>query len=716
MEKITSIFLKPGIFNLVGLTTFFLTLYLGCAGLGMFVLSVIFIAVFEYFFQFRKKGIFTPYLLLICAPLLLINYSSVTDFRIRFFCFLLLVYIATAALTPAEKKIRFSLMKTRAPLIWFFAFIIFALAASVLYMRGIHLSGDEPHYIMITQSIVEDGDFDLKNNMEEKTYFKYLPVEINFHGGDYNGKFYSFHMPGVSFLLIPFYWLFGFLGKFVPPQLFFRLTAAVINAFFALGLFLLLKKIFPGKNITLFWLFFLALFPLIFHGVHLYPELPAAALLLYGYLFAFCEKRNYLLAGLFFSLIPWFHVKYIPAVVFLALIIIFKKFPAAAGKVKQFILFFLFPVVSLILLMVYSKSLYGSFNPAFIFPSEGYFVVPILTRIRTLFAYFFDQRDGLLFYAPLFFLAIFGLRRKFPDRGILVWTAVIYILFHANTTLRGAYSPAGRPVMFASWIFVILIINFYYSLEERKKSKTLFKLLSGLSVFTLTWLFYYPLFVYQPVFFASTERASGLLTFLGGSYINLSMFFPSFLSISNRGYIANYVWLGLLILALIIHYLLPADVPLLKIFNKKEKIFSFLVLLIFVFLLCFYPHIHLINKNKFSNKRISFFNNSMNFFYSEEREVFRIKTGNNYDIYFDLKRKGVDKVNFTFLNADQIDITVRNGSRVLFRSGEEKQGSCSFRLATLRKIKVKDKLVAHIGIETGLCGSKEDHFFFLKIE
>ncbi|MFC2154986.1 hypothetical protein ACFLRB_00645, partial [Acidobacteriota bacterium] len=286
MEQLKTFFTRTGIFNLLGLVVFFVTLYSGSAGPGIFLLTALLIGVLEHFFQFFKNGRFSPYLLLFLSPLMLIHYALITDFSIRVICFLLLAYIVTTASTPAVKRWQFFFGRTKLLFIWLTAFAIFALSAVILHMQGIHLSGDEPHYIMITQSIVEDGDFDLKNNMEEKTYFKYLPVEIRFHGGDYKGKYYSFHTPGISFLLIPFYWLFELLGGIVFSQLYFRLAAAFINAFFALGLFMVLQICFPRKSVTPFWLFFLIIFPLSFHAVHLYPELFAATLLMFGFIFA----------------------------------------------------------------------------------------------------------------------------------------------------------------------------------------------------------------------------------------------------------------------------------------------------------------------------------------------------------------------------------------------------------------------------------------------
>jgi hypothetical protein len=320
--------------------------------------------------------------------------------------------------------------------------------------------------------------------------------------------------------------------------------------------------------------------------------------------------------------------------------------------------------------------------------------------------------------------------------------------------------------MFVSWIFIIFIVNYYYSIKgaadkptpplrgthpvegnskpfivsslkvqpahspldrrgapqsgrgvlESSKTSCIFRLLTGLSLFVPLWLFYYPLFVYQPVFSVSTERAAGLITFFGGSYIDLPVFFPSFLSVSNWNYAANYVWLGFFALALIFYYLFPGKIPFLKFLKKRERVISFLLFILFAYLLCFYPHIHLISRNKFSNKKIAFFNNSKNFFHIEGRDVFRIKAGNNYDIFFDLKKKGNDSLRFDFLNTAQVDVTVRNGNRILFDSPEHKEGKFSLRLSTLRKMKVKDRLVAHIGIETGPPADINNPFLFLKIE
>jgi hypothetical protein len=704
---------------ITGIFILLFTLVYGKAGRPFIILGCAIIVGFEYLFTFRENKTFNPYLLMILSPLLLVKYSSIIDFRVRVFCFILFIYIINAAYARSVRKIKFSLLKAKPAVVWVTAFAIFSLAAAVITMKGVHLSGDEPHYIMITQSLIDDGDFDLKNNIEEKTYYSYLPIEIDFHGGKYNGKYYPFHLPGVSFLLIPFYWLFKVLGlgKLVPAPLYFRLAASVINAFFALCLFYILEMKFPGKDITGFWLLFLSIFPLIFHCIHLYPEIPAATLMMAAYLFTFSEKKNYLAAGLCLSLIPWFHVKYIPALLVLAPAVLYNLFKPLKPlrldkeKIKHLLRFAVFPIIVFALLVIYSKTLYGSYTPTGIFPKESYWTVPWLLRLKVFLAYFLDQRDGLLFYSPLFFLVFFSFKKRKEMKGmhLLLGTAAVYVFFHAFTTVRGAYSPAGRPLVFVGWIFILFIAHFYFNILKKETGffyHFTFKVLAGLSFFVLVWLFYYPLFVYQPVFRNTEVGASVFNLFHGSDFIYLWDFFPSFLTGPKTGHPANIVWTGLLAAALLFYYLKPLRIFKKPLFSRQAVIipFLFLLFLFSAFYYCFYPHVHLMGRNKHRDKIISFYNNSKNFQYLPHRNGFKIKAGNNYDIFIDptLTRKDRVTFHFTFPPEDIANLTLRNGRWWVSRFVSDKEKKCSFSIdiSTLKPLRVRNKLVSHIGIES----------------
>ncbi|MCP4220160.1 MAG: hypothetical protein GY765_36350, partial [bacterium] len=478
MTEIKNTSLLNMITGAVGLAALFATLIYGGAGLSITLAVGGMVFFFEYLFNFRKERIFTPYLLMATAPLLLLKYSSLFDFRLRILCLILLIYIVSIACAGKARKLEFSLLQTNGFKIWLIAFLLFCLVSTVLYLRGIHLSGDEPHYLMIAQSLADDGDFDLKNNFTEKAYLSYIPVELRFHGGIYGGRYLSFHLPGLSFLLVPFYWLFKLLGGAVPAALYFRLVASFFNAFFVLMLFHIMRMSFPGRDITGLWLLVTAIFPLAFHSVHLYPELPAATCMMAAYYTAFSRRRNLLLAGLFLSFIPWLHVKYIPPLLVLALAIVYdnvkplKPFRIDKEKLKRLMRFLLFPLINFILLTVFCMVLYNTLSPTNIFPKESYWTVPFLLRLKVFFAYFIDQRDGLLLYAPLYFLVFWSFKKRFQGKLLLLGIGFSYVFFHAFTSVRGAYSPAGRPLMFVSWIFVLFIAHYYFNILNPSVDET----------------------------------------------------------------------------------------------------------------------------------------------------------------------------------------------------------------------------------------------------
>ncbi|MBE0664557.1 MAG: hypothetical protein IH584_01955, partial [Candidatus Aminicenantes bacterium] len=295
--------------NGFGIALLAITWLSGDGGILLLLVLTAWIAASEYAFGFLAGPRPSPYQWFCLSPIMLVNYSSVSDFRIRLVCFVILAYILVLARRPAASRIKISLTAWQPRHIWLLSLFLFTLAAAAFYAQGIHLSGDEPHYILVTQSLVEDGDFDLKNNLDPKKYSQYMPVEIPFHGSVHAGRYRTFHLPGVSFLLIPFWFIFKFLGGAVPGNLYFRLAAAFINSFFALGLFLVLQKVITKKENGSLFLFFLITFPLLFQALHLFPELPAATLVVFAYFFA-REKQRYFSAGLLLAGVPWLHLKY----------------------------------------------------------------------------------------------------------------------------------------------------------------------------------------------------------------------------------------------------------------------------------------------------------------------------------------------------------------------------------------------------------------------
>ena len=673
--------------------------FVGDGGWTLFIAGAIWIIAGEYVGRFFFNHGASPYPWMLLSPLLLWHYSSVGDFRIRLACFFMLIYILSLAQGRKGKPGKIVPPDAKSWQIWLLSFLVFAATAIVFHVRGIYLSGDEPHYVMIAQSLVEDGDFDLKNNLKDKTYFKYLPVEIRLHGMVRDGKYRSYHLPGVSFLLLPCLYVFNLLGGWIPANLFFRLCAALINAFFALGLFTILKSIWPEKNSNALFLFFLTTFPLVFHAIHLYPELPAATLLIYAYLKSREHNRKFFTAGLFLAGIPWLHFKYVIPMLVLVLFVMAGISRRSGGNKEKFrdLVHFLIPgAISAFLLSLYSKLLYGSFNPTVISPEKNFLAIPLLGKIETLLSFFLDQRDGMLVYAPLFLLLFLAFkketRRAIRDFPLLAAIFTSYILLHAYTTVRGAYSPAARPTLFVFWIMAVFLVAYYRQAGEA--GKILFRLLAGLTAFSSVWLLYYPLFLYQPVTREVSQRASSLLLFLGSAAVDLASVFPSFLKKPNADYLPNRIWLVLLAVGIVLYY---ARRAWRGIAGPLRLVFPVLFLML-LFFICFIPHVQL--QTRYSTHGLSFYCNSKNFSFNNETKEFKVLAGQNYDLFIDLNGSAAGRMNFRLLNPKRVSVQIKNGRQKLLAKNQDTQSRIIVSLQALKKFSLGRRRLAHLGLES----------------
>ena len=89
--------------------------------------------------------------------------------------------------------------------------------------KGVALVGDEPHYLAISQSLARDFDLNVFNQYFRDGFKEFLAVEkLAAHGTFGKGykKLYSYHLPGISLTLAPF-----FLVKLPPAWLYFLMRS-----------------------------------------------------------------------------------------------------------------------------------------------------------------------------------------------------------------------------------------------------------------------------------------------------------------------------------------------------------------------------------------------------------------------------------------------------------------------------------------------------------
>lgn len=91
--------------------------------------------------------------------------------------------------------------------------VLTGLAAGRIARTDLVPGGDEPHYLIIAQSLWDDGDFKIENNHLQGDYFAYFKQNLAPHyltrGVD--GEIYSIHPVGLPLLAAPVYALGGYL-------------------------------------------------------------------------------------------------------------------------------------------------------------------------------------------------------------------------------------------------------------------------------------------------------------------------------------------------------------------------------------------------------------------------------------------------------------------------------------------------------------------------
>src|SRR5439155_17576186 len=88
-------------------------------------------------------------------------------------------------------------------------YLIFGLRSA----RAIGPAGDEPHYLIIAQSLLADGDLQIENNhrnQEYRSFYTAGELRPDYMRRGANGRIYSIHAPGLPALLLPAYALGGY--------------------------------------------------------------------------------------------------------------------------------------------------------------------------------------------------------------------------------------------------------------------------------------------------------------------------------------------------------------------------------------------------------------------------------------------------------------------------------------------------------------------------
>jgi len=298
--------------------------------------------------------------------------------------------------------------RRRAGALWLALFAIYAGTLGIHAADNHRFAGDEPHYLLMAQSIASDGDIDLRNQYAKREYRGFFRGTLRPNGRVVAGRLVEPQPAGVSLLIAPAYALGG-------------ATAAELEiaAFAALAFVLavaLARRLVPEPWATAAPLACAVSPPALAYATAIYPDVPAALALTAAALLALQYRGRprlgtAILLGVVLSPVPWLGVKYLaPAVVVL---LAAWRWAARRGRgfhglVAAEVLF-----ASLVVYVTVNGRLYEALTPYGAGPAgkptaESLTGADVLDRLPRLASLWLDRDVGLLRWAPVFALAFFA--------------------------------------------------------------------------------------------------------------------------------------------------------------------------------------------------------------------------------------------------------------------------------------------------------------------
>ena len=331
------------------------------------------------------------------------------------------------------------------------AMLAAGLAAMRLTSTALFPSGDEPHYLVIAQSLWRDGDLKIENNHQRGDYREYYEPDLEPHyltrGTD--GEIYSIHPIGISVLLAPIYGIGGYravvavllLMAAVTLAIAWRWTLATLNA---------------AGAATFAWASIALTAPYLLNSFTVYPEIAAGLAVMTAFVLTLRDRpslASWIAAGVAIASLPWLSTKYAPMSAALLLIGIFrlrKKEPASLLRNAKVWAMVGTYAISLAGWLAFFYAYWGTPLPMAPYGSMTQ-TSPLNLRAGAP-GLLFDQEYGLLALAPVYILAATGLvqmwRGELRQRAVEITVVLLALLgtVGAFGIWWGGTSAPGRPI------------------------------------------------------------------------------------------------------------------------------------------------------------------------------------------------------------------------------------------------------------------------------
>jgi hypothetical protein len=335
------------------------------------------------------------------------------------------------------------------------AIALAAYLAGGWWLAQILPGGDEPHYLVITQSLLRDGDIRVENNYAQGQYREYFPVPLRPHFGrrGTNGEHYSIHAPGLPAVVAPAFAAFGYPGVVV----FLALVAAIGSALLWRAGYLL------TGDVSAAWFAWAAGFltvPFFFEAFAVYPDNLAATLVLFAALPLFDERvsaSRWVAIGAALALLPWLHTRFAIISAIVGVVLSLRLIGSAAGR-AQLGRLLLIPLLGAIGWFGFFRVIYGTFDPSV--PYGGDTQTRAVNMLNGLPALLFDQQFGILPNAPVYGFAFAGLVMLARQRTRLAFemAAISVTYLMAVSVFHMWWGGSSAPARFLAPVLPLLAI------------------------------------------------------------------------------------------------------------------------------------------------------------------------------------------------------------------------------------------------------------------
>jgi hypothetical protein len=387
---------------------------------------------------------------------------------------------------------------------------IFGTAAWRLQLTPVFPSGDEPHYLIVTQSLLTDHDLAIENNHTRGDYHAYFPASLkpDYRRRGSDGRIYSIHPVGLSVLVAPAFAV----GGYRAASLFLAVLAAIATA---IAWRWARAECASGAAACFGWLAVVTSVPYVLHSFSIFPECAAALALIAGLrprdrLTSSRPLTDAMLRGVALGLLPWLGTKYAPMSLVALALVWWANRERGAAIVSPY-------AACVTLWFGFFWWIYGTPSPMAPYgPAPQMALTNLASGLPGLFA---DQEYGLFATAPVLALALVGWwrlwRRDAAGRRTMLTTLLPFgalaITTGAFELWWGGTAPPGRELVAALPLLAVPLAWAWESSEHAPVQRASLEWLAAVGIAIVCTL----VFVHDGLLAANTrDGASALLEYL----------------------------------------------------------------------------------------------------------------------------------------------------------------------------------------------------------